>query len=339
MAQADLLVGLLKNISSGDQVGARKIAEKIIQNERSKGHTILADRMVKALRPEYNHSSKNKQFMQLKGGCDSKELIYEITPRIELGRLVLSRHILSQIQAVVEEQHRSDLLHAYNLRARNRILLAGPPGNGKTALAEALAYELMYPLVVIRYETLIGSYLGETANRLKHVLDYAKTQRCVLFLDEFETLGKNRGDIHETGEIKRVVSSLLLQIDDLPDYVVVVAASNHPELLDKAVWRRFQVRLELPMPTAEQLAELVSSIEKRCQINFGLAPEAIAKRIDGINFSEAEEFCLGVVRQAVLDMKTDNAKSIVGLKLEDWNNRLMPFSSHKTTNTELVCQM
>ncbi len=331
MAQADLLVSLLKNVTSGDQVGARKLAEKIIQNERSKGHRILADRMAKALQPEYNHPSKNKQFMQPNGGYECKELIYEITPRRELGRLVLSRYILSQIQAIVEEQHRSDLLHAHNLRARNRILLAGPPGNGKTVLAEALAYELMYPLVVIRYETLIGSYLGETANRLKHVLDYAKTQRCVLFLDEFETLGKNRGDIHETGEIKRVVSSLLLQIDDLPDYVVVVAASNHPELLDKAVWRRFQVRLELPMPTVAQLAELVSSIEKRCQINFGLTPKTIAKHIDGINFSEAEEFCLGVVRQAVLEMKTDNAKSIVNLRLKDWNNRLVPFSNHKTT--------
>ncbi|MGP4763358.1 AAA family ATPase, partial [Klebsiella pneumoniae] len=89
---------------------------------------------------------------------------------------------------------------------------------------------------------LIGSYLGETSGRLKAMLDYARTRRCVLFFDEFETLGKERGDTHETGEIKRVVSSLLLQLDDLPDYVVVVAASNHPELLDSAVWRRFQLR-------------------------------------------------------------------------------------------------
>ena len=107
--------------------------------------------------------------------------------------------------------------------------MVGSPGNGKTSLAEAIATELMVPFIVIRYETLIGSYLGETANRLKQIIDYAKTQRCVLFLDEFETVGKERGDTHETGEIKRVVSSLLLQFDDLPDYVVVIAASNHPE--------------------------------------------------------------------------------------------------------------
>src|SRR3712207_6872521 len=95
---------------------------------------------------------------------------------------------------------------------------------------------------------MIGSYLGETAGRLKRVFEYARTTPCVLFFDEFDTIGKERGDVHETGEIKRVVSSLLLQIDALPSYVTVVVASNHPELLDRAVWRRFQLRLYLPPP-------------------------------------------------------------------------------------------
>jgi len=220
-------------------------------------------------------------------------------------------------------------LHAHNLHARNRLLFAGPPGNGKTSLAEALAFELMYPLVVVRYETLIGSYLGETSSRLKHLLDYARTQRCVLFFDEFETLGKERGDTHETGEIKRVVSSLLLQIDDLPDYVVVVAASNHPELLDRGVWRRFQVRVELPMPTRRQLGRYIESIGQRCRTNFGYAPETLAKHMLGLNFAEVEEFCLSVVRRAALDQKNDNAQAITKLKLEQWRDRLKPVSNNQ----------
>nr|VFK03318.1 MAG: ATPase family associated with various cellular activities (AAA) [Candidatus Kentron sp. H] len=223
---------------------------------------------------------------------------------------MLPEGIREQIKEVVQEQHRAELLHAHNLCARNRLLFTGPPGNGKTTLAEALAFELMVPLVVVRYETLVGSYLGETSGRLRHLLDYAKTQRCVLFFDEFETLGKERGDTHETGEIKRVVSSLLLQIDALPDYVVLVAASNHPELLDRAVWHRFQVRVELPMPTREQLARHIESIGERHQTDFGYAPEALAEDLHGKNFAEVEEFCLGVVRQAVLHRKTDNAKTL-----------------------------
>lgn len=323
MAQADLLVELLRCASNSDQMAFRKAAEAIIQEEKSKGHRILADRLAKVLRPNAVTMGRDLAPKQ-NGNGQYKDLIYEITPERTLDSLVLPGKIHDQIKEVVEEQHRSELLHAHNLRARNRLLFAGPPGNGKTSLAEALAFELMYPLVVVRYETLIGSYLGETSSRLKHLLDYARTQRCVLFFDEFETLGKERGDTHETGEIKRVVSSLLLQIDDLPDYVVVVAASNHPELLDKAVWRRFQVRVELPMPTRQQLTRYIGSIGQRCQTTFGYAPETLAKHMLGLNFAEVEEFCLSVVRRAVLDQKTDNAQTITSLKLDQWRDRFKP---------------
>jgi len=329
MARADLLVELLKSASNGDRLVFRKTAEALIQEEKSKGHRILADRLAKSLQPNAFTPARDLALKQNSSNGQHKDLVYETTPERALDSLVLPGNIHDQMKEVVEEQHRAELLHAHNLRARNRLLFAGPPGNGKTSLAEALAFELMYPLVVVRYETLIGSYLGETSSRLKHLMDYARTQRCVLFFDEFETLGKERGDTHETGEIKRVVSSLLLQIDDLPDYVVVVAASNHPELLDRAVWRRFQVRVELPMPTRRQLTRYTESIGQRCRTNFGYAPETLAKHMLGLNFAEVEEFCLSVVRRAVLDKQTDNAKAITKLKLEQWRDRLKPISTNQ----------
>lgn len=324
MAQADLLVDLIKSASNGDQLAFRKTAEALIQEEKTKGHRILADRLSKSLQPNAFEIGRGLAPKQNASNGQHKDLICEITPERTLDSLVLPDKIREQIKEAVEEQHRAELLHAHNLRARNRVLLAGPPGNGKTTLAEVLACELMYPLFVVRYETLVGSYLGETSSRLKYLMDYAKTQRCVLFFDEFETLAKERGDTHETGEIKRVVSSLLLQIDDLPDYVVVVAASNHPELLDRAVWRRFQLRIELPMPTRQQLTQHIESIGKRCVTNFGYTPETLAKHMLGLNFAEAEEFCLSVVRRAVLDKKSDDAQSITRLKLEQWRDRLKP---------------
>lgn len=328
MAQADLLVDLVKTATGGDQLAFRKVAEGLIQEEKQKGHRILADRLTKALHSNVTSVIRNHS-LKTSNSAVSKDLFYEITPERNLGSLVLPTKIKSQIEELVEEQHRAELLHAHNLRARNRILLAGPPGNGKTTLAEALAFELMYPLIVIRYETLVGSYLGETSSRLKDVLDYARTQRCVLFFDEFETLGKERGDTHETGEIKRVVSTLLLQLDDMPDYVVVVAASNHPELLDRAVWRRFQLRIELPTPTREQLTQYITSIGQRCNVNFGYEPATLAKHLLGLNFAETEEFCLGVVRRAVLDMKAENAKQVTKIKLEQWRRRLKPVTEDK----------
>lgn len=329
MAQADTLVTLVKAASSDDHQTFRQSAEALIQEERSKGHRILADRLTKALQATPTQSSLLQTNLQTSrqlssNGSVIKDLFFEITPERSLNSLILADGISEQLDELVEEQHRIELLHANGLSPRHRILLAGPPGNGKTTIAEALAFELMVPLIVVRYESLIGSYLGETSGRLKALLDYARTQRCLLFFDEFETLGKERGDTHETGEIKRVVSSLLLQLDDLPDYVVVVAASNHPELLDRAVWRRFQIRLELPAPTRSQLSAFVAGIRQRSKVNFGLADETIAKRLLGQSFSEVEEFCLSVVRRAVLNQQTENAISITSSKLEQWKNRLVP---------------
>ncbi len=328
MAQADTLVELVKAASSGDQQLFRRVAESLIQEERNKGHRILADRLVKSLQssPSFQQRAAESKAAS-NGGAATNDLIFEITPQRTLDSLVLADKIRAQLDEMIEEQHRVELLHAHNLSPRHRVLLAGPPGNGKTTLAEALATELMVPLIVVRYETLIGSYLGETSARLKKLIDYAKTRRCVLFFDEFETLGKERGDTHETGEIKRVVSSLLLLMDELPDYVVVVAASNHPELLDRAVWRRFQLRIELPTPTRAQLSQFIDSIGVHSQVSFGLAAESIAKCLLGLNFSEVEEFCLSVVRRAVLDHKVDDARAITKLKLEQWRNRLMPVST------------
>ena len=152
-------------------------------------------------------------------------------------------------------------MRAHGIEPRNlRILFVGPPGTGKTTLAEAIAEAISVPLFVVRYEFYLnGDYLGETASRLKRIADYAKTTPCVLFFDEFDAIGKWRGDIHETGEIKRVVSTLLMQIDELPSYTLVAAATNHPELLDRAAWRRFQVRVQLKLPNHKELAEYLGS--------------------------------------------------------------------------------
>jgi SpoVK/Ycf46/Vps4 family AAA+-type ATPase len=135
---------------------------------------------------------------------------------------------------------------------RHRLLLAGPPGNGKTSVAEAIASELMLPFYVVRYEGVVSNFLGEAAARLDSAFEFARTRRCVVFFDELDTIAKERSDAHETGEIKRVVSTLLLQIDRLPAHVLFVGATNHSELLDRAAWRRFQIRADLEPPTRSQ---------------------------------------------------------------------------------------
>lgn len=315
MARADILISLIQSATRGDMVSFRKAVESLIAEERGKNHNILADRLAALL-----INGKNNEFRIQQNG-EITDFLFEAIPAKTFDDLVLDDTVLGLCKELVEEQHRADLLRTYGLEPRNRILLAGPPGNGKTSLAEALAYHLMYPFFVIRYESLIGSYLGETASRLKKVFDYVKTRNCVLFFDEFDTIGKERGDTKETGEIKRVVSSLLLQMDCLPSYVVIITASNHPELLDRAVWRRFQIRLELRSPNQKQTQKLIEVFRKKSKINFNYDTQKLAENLSGYSYAEIEEFCVDVLRQSILSHQQNNARKIVINKIKEWNNR------------------
>jgi AAA+ superfamily predicted ATPase len=317
MARADILLSIVKSAIGNDNLSLRKAVEALAADERSKNHRILADRLTELLSVQNSQINKSTPFVQ----NGTRDLVYEIIPEKRFSDLVLESDVLEICREVVEEHHRADLLGSYGIDPRHRLLFAGPPGNGKTTLAEAFASELMYPLIVVRYENVIGSYLGETASRLQKVFETARTRKCVVFLDEFETLGKERGDTRETGEIKRVVSSLLLQIDRLPSHTVVITASNHPELLDRAVWRRFQVKVQLSAPSKEQVIQFIKGFEERTGFKFKMAYPAMADKLAGISFSEIEEFCTDVLRRCVLGHTQDNPKEMIKSRIRNLENR------------------
>ncbi|EOZ96167.1 Cell division protein FtsH [Indibacter alkaliphilus LW1] len=309
MARADLLVKLIKAGVSGDLGLFTRVSESIIAEEKSKQHHVLANQLEAILRsPEVN---QNKSMNPKLLGQKFENLLFQINPVRKLNDLILTDENHGKVNELIQEQFRADILRSYNLEPRNRILLTGAPGNGKTSLAEAIAHALMIPFYVIRYDGIIGSYLGETASRLKQMFDFVKTQECVLFFDEFDAIGKERGDQHETGEIKRVVSSLLMQIDRLPSYVVVVAATNHPELLDRAVWRRFQVKLELNKPTRPLIEKWLSNFENQAKYSLQYPLPTIASKLEGLSFSEVEDFVLDIQRKYILALPEVNIKKIV----------------------------
>lgn len=322
MARSDLLINLVKSGASGDKLSLRKTVEAIVAEERAKQHNVVADRIEKAYRLVNGNGAAQMSVPAREHRSRARDFIAELRPRRRFEDLILPDVTLTAMLQLVEEQQRASLLRSHSLEPRHSALLVGPPGNGKTSLAEAVAESLAVPFFVVRYEAMIGSFLGETASRMKHVFDFARTTPCVLFFDEFDTVGKERGDTHETGEIKRVVTSLLMQMDDLPSYVVILAATNHSELLDRAVWRRFELRLPLPAPNQKQLAAYLTTLSKRSELKLGVGAEQIAKTLGKVSFSEAEQFFLDLARRQVLAGGERSPGEIAKEQLKIWAHRV-----------------
>lgn len=310
MARADLLLDLVDAERRGDRERFRVLVEAVIAEERANQHHLLADRLSELVTTAGQGLGRDDRAAAI------RDLVQEVVPNRHLDELELAPVSHRVLTELVEEQKRGELLRSFGIEPRNRLLLSGPPGNGKTSVAEAIASELMLPFYVIRYEGVVSSFLGETAARLDNAFEFVRTRRCVLFFDELDTIAKERSDEHETGEIKRVVSTLLLQIDRLPAHVILIGASNHSELLDRAAWRRFQIRAELGPPTRAQAAAFLGRLAARLGGDLGFAPRTLADKLTGASFAELEEFALDVRRRAVLELPDSDLRRIVQERLE-----------------------
>jgi SpoVK/Ycf46/Vps4 family AAA+-type ATPase len=322
MARSDLLVSLVRAAATGDRDSLRSTTEALAADERAKKHHILADRLQRALSavpvtpPTLTTSSSPS--------VSGREAIFEVEARVRLEDLLLPLPTQEAGRQLVEEHRRADVLRAHGYEPRHRALLSGPPGNGKTSYAEGIAEALGLPFFVVRYDALIGSYLGETNARLRRLFDYIRTQPCVLFFDEFDAIGKERGDTHETGEIKRVVSFLLMQIDQLPSYVIIVAATNHAELLDRAVWRRFQLRLSFPAPDRQHIEIFLDRVFSSWPQTPDLSVHKVASRLGPVSYAEALDFCQNVRRRDILGLGETTIDKALEQEIAIWAARVWP---------------
>lgn len=324
MARSDLLVSLVRAGAAGDRDMLRTTAEALAADERAKKHHIVADRIQRALAAvPITPPALTATSPQL-STASGREAILEVSPRLSLEDLLLPLPARESGRQLIEEHRRADVLRASGYEPRHRILLSGPPGNGKTSFAEAVAEGLGLPFFVVRYDALIGSYLGETNARLRKLFDYVRTTPSVLFFDEFDAIGKERGDTHETGEIKRVVSFLLMQLDQLPSYVIVVAATNHGELLDRAVWRRFQMRLAVPAPARSDVIVFLDRIISGWPARPRLALTKIAAKLGKVSYAEALDFCQNVRRREILGLGEVTVDDALRMELDLWASRVTP---------------
>ncbi|WP_034917152.1 ATP-binding protein [Erwinia sp. 9145] len=318
MARADLVLSLVETGMKGDLPRFKITAEAIAAEATARHQYQLADKLKNILT-----STGSGEVRRYTYDNDLQNAFYEIQPRKILDDLIIPDAVTTQFMELIEEHARRDLLRSYNLEPRHKLLLSGPPGNGKTSIAEALANHLSLPFFTVKYEGIINRYLGETAQQIDKLFEFVKTQRCVLFFDEFDAIGKEREDANDNGEMKRVVNSLLKQIDLLPSHVVFVGATNHESMLDKAIWRRFQLQITLPSPTQHMAAKWFEEFEERVGHSLGLAPSTLARKLSGLSFAELEEFALDVQRKYVLGLPASETKlkDISAQCLKHWSQR------------------
>jgi len=213
---------------------------------------------------------------------------------------ILTETVGAQLERLIRERRKPDVLIKANLLPTRTAIFTGPPGVGKTLAARWLARELGKPLLILDLAAVMSSYLGRTGTNLRHVLDYAKTLDCVLLLDELDAIAKRRDDKGEIGELKRLVTVLLQQIDDWPASGLLIAATNHPDLLDPAVWRRFEAIVTFPLPDRASIVKLVNVMLDPYVEKAKSWADVLGIALEGLSFSDIEREILAARRAAAI---------------------------------------
>ncbi len=303
MARGDLLKKLFVSYLRRNDESFRTAAMQIIADEQKKNHTLLAEELQNifsnamadnlTIEPRYDLSSLPKD-------RERQALLVEIRKAERLlPDIILSKENSKILEEIIEEFRRSEILRSHGISRRTKLLFCGPPGCGKTLLAEVLAGELGLPILYTRFDSIVSSYLGETSANLRKVFDYATRGTWAVFFDEFDAIGKSRDDLSEHGELKRVINSFLQLLDGFHGESLVIAATNHEHLLDVALWRRFDEILRLDRPS---LADIRTLLQKKLASipHPKIKSELIARRLKGLSHAEVERICYGAVRLSVL---------------------------------------
>lgn len=262
-----------------------------------------ADQLVELLREAPTRSSplRKESASSLPVDLDSRLQLVRVESSVELEvEPIYQDGVCSRLSQLVRERREIERLETHGLVPTRSALFTGAPGVGKTLAAKWLARELEVPLLVLDLAAVMSSFLGRTGNNLRYVLDYAKSVNCVLLLDEFDAIAKRRDDATEVGELKRLVTVLLQEIDDWPADGLLIAATNHSKLLDPAVWRRFELVIDFPMPSDEAVEQAVSLFMGSDIDNAGGWKSILGMALRGSSFSEIERQIMRGRRVAAL---------------------------------------
>jgi len=302
MANGDQLKALLRSHAEGDDRHFYSVAMQMAAHEAKQGHGKLAEELrelIDAVKARSNAIGSDKAVPLARPKGELAGLLNVSYPSLRLSDMVLSDSLQQSLQRVLKEQRHLSKLRSHGLHPRRKLLLVGPSGTGKTMTASALAGELGIPLFVVRLDALITKFMGETAAKLRQVFDAVTSTRGVYFFDEFDAIGSQRGMANDVGEIRRILNSFLLMIEQDDSNSVIVAATNHPDILDEALFRRFDDVVEYHVPSkTEVLALLRMRLAVYVKSKKDLA--VLATDANGLSHAEIARAIDDAVKEAVM---------------------------------------
>jgi SpoVK/Ycf46/Vps4 family AAA+-type ATPase len=299
MASADQLKALVASFVERDEQRFFSVAMQLAAHEAKLGHTKLADELRAAIDEAKKRRPTGMAVPFARPRTELANILAASYPQARLAQLVIGPQLCKQIERVIREQKHAGTILGHGLTPRRKLLLVGPPGTGKTLTASVIAGELGLPLLQVRLDGLITKFMGETAAKLRQVFESTSQTRGVYFFDEFDAVGAHRNSTNDVGEIRRVLNSFLQMLEQDQSHSLVLAATNHPELLDRALFRRFDDVLRYELPTASQAAALLRA--RFSHLPHGrLRWSLLAARARGLSHAEIGRAADEVMKEALI---------------------------------------
>jgi len=300
MANAAQMVALLESHLNGNDEHFYAIALQVAANEAKQGHEKLALEIRQLVDNAKLYKAKRNVFPLNRPRGELASLLSVSYPEYRLSDMVLSDQLANQLKRIIREHRSSAKIMEHGLSPRRKLLLIGPPGTGKTLSASVLAGELGFPLFQVRLDGLITKFMGETAAKLRQIFDVTIQTRGIYFFDEFDAIGSERGLANDVGEIRRILNSFLQMIEQDSSNSLIIAATNHPEILDRALFRRFDDVLKYENPDGQQAARLLRErLTNYSEKNIEWGP--IGATSVGLSYAEIAKACHDVIKDALMN--------------------------------------